>query len=1500
MAPAPRILRDDLGLAGDKEYKYYGELFDNIRGRVIDSTNPDPLNRSSLCAVISPGDYCSYTVVRVYVPKPQLAASGPASRSANETSVAIALAGSQSSLGSGTSSQGRDKLIYRYWVDGNAPSSDTNTGARSFNTNLNLNLDCNAHTVTVELRNGYPQVPNVNPVSKTVNVPACAKSVTIQGRVWYDEDRNGTQDGYIKRPFISCSGLDVGHVITLNTGQSAYLDGCDAAGATYQFTGLPLADYTITLGGLSGWHLLSTNPVTVTKAEFEAKNYVADVWFAVQKDAPPPPGSFTLSVSKDGTGSGTVTSAPAGINCGVTCSANFTDGTSVALTASAASGSTFGGWSGACSGTGGCSVTMNANKTATATFTKTGGGGSLEVTLTASPFSGTGTINSTLSASVNTASSSGTPVPPYTYSFDCTSDGTYEHVSAPTNSNPYSFSTCTYSSSSTAKVDVADSAGQRGSATTPITIGAPQPQGDTCPQNSSDPDNPYEAPRDKYSACVFSNTTLSPGSTSPLGVFDNQYAGYFEETPLAPPPSGRVRHDYGNGKPKCGTTGAPAPTNDCNGNDNFSIRWMGNFSFNRGQYRFTARADDGVRLYVDGTRIIDAWRDQPPTTYTADRALSAGYHAVQVEYYEKGGGAYIEFYWELLPCTTVVNGDKAVVTSDLGTVGTALNPGGIAWNAGDPIPREVALTMRNCGDTTWQAANHYRLGATNDVTIWGAGRVRMSSADSWGGTVSNKTPKDTVAPNESITFTFDVTAPSEDAVKNGRDSSGAKICTKQSGNTYNCNFRYQMLHEAVAWFPDIAAATVKVVIDPCSRSYPRDSWQACIYNKSPFNDFDAAFFHKEISDAVPKTNAYPAPPPRKIYHDWGESGPLGPATTNSGPPFYLTEETGNPVDDFSVRWRGKFKFDSAEYQFAACSDDGIRIYVDGEAASNRILEDWRPRACDDPSGSSGRVTANKVLAAGDHQIMVEYFESSGQAVIDVYWEKVTVLAPIADPTAAPFCSGSDSKATISWSEAGRGSAGYFVDIDNDNNWNNGFWNKNIPSGTLSTTAPDGFNGYNGPSGPMPPLQAGATYQVRIFYIATGEHSSTVSFKASTCTGTFTINVAPATRTITQGDATTYNVNVSCSGSFAGPVTNLNVTNLHTNTNPSFNPTSINCSGPGGNSTLTITTSAATQTGTKTLNVNGDGAGAGTQTGNADLTVNALEPPEEPCVNNCTPPPPTGGCSGTNCTNPPPGLGGQLGVAVSCEQILFAWQDRSDNEDGFHVWRAPSFGGTTLTYEGRTYSLLGTKGANVEYHLDTTALPDQSYWYAVTSYNAGGDSAADGLGPIFNTACAANLSLSDKVIDSVNGSPYVVGQSIKNGDTVRFRIIINNSGNTAAYDVYVDDTISSNLQYTGNPTIQRGSGSESGISVSQNGQNLIFDAGRNLGDKDADSQNWLVRFNVLVNSASSQAVDFMQNSAKIYYAKTNGGAQNQSVNVDTGLVPLRTGKAKIPSIKEIAP
>jgi len=79
-------------------------------------------------------------------------------------------------------------------------------------------------------------------------------------------------------------------------------------------------------------------------------------------------GPYSLTVWKQGAGSGEVSSSPAGISCGYSCEASFTAGTAVTLTATPDASSIFTGWSGDCSGTGSCQVTMDQARSVTATF----------------------------------------------------------------------------------------------------------------------------------------------------------------------------------------------------------------------------------------------------------------------------------------------------------------------------------------------------------------------------------------------------------------------------------------------------------------------------------------------------------------------------------------------------------------------------------------------------------------------------------------------------------------------------------------------------------------------------------------------------------------------------------------------------------------------------------------------------------------------------------------------------------------------------------------------------------------------------------------------------------------------------------------------------------------------------------------------------------------------------------------------------------------------------
>ena len=125
--------------------------------------------------------------------------------------------------------------------------------------------------------------------------------------------------------------------------------------ATVTLTVTPATDSTFT-----GWTGACTGTATTcTVILNQAQSVSAD--FA--------PAFKTLTLAKTGSGTGTITSSPAGIDCGTTCSADFPSDSQITLTASPATGSTFQGWFGACTGTATtCTVSLNQAKSVNAGF----------------------------------------------------------------------------------------------------------------------------------------------------------------------------------------------------------------------------------------------------------------------------------------------------------------------------------------------------------------------------------------------------------------------------------------------------------------------------------------------------------------------------------------------------------------------------------------------------------------------------------------------------------------------------------------------------------------------------------------------------------------------------------------------------------------------------------------------------------------------------------------------------------------------------------------------------------------------------------------------------------------------------------------------------------------------------------------------------------------------------------------------------------------------------
>lgn len=129
-------------------------------------------------------------------------------------------------------------------------------------------------------------------------------------------------------------------------------------------------------------------------------------------------------------------------------------------------------------------------------------------------------------------------------------------------------------------------------------------------------------------------TTQHTDSVWQVSYWNNQT---LSGTPLVQTTETDINWDWGMGGP----SGLPT--------DGFSARWSKYVDVAAGTYRFTATADDGVRVYVDNSLIINQWSDHPAQTFTADVALSAGHHQVVVEFYENSGFAVAKLTWGAKP-----------------------------------------------------------------------------------------------------------------------------------------------------------------------------------------------------------------------------------------------------------------------------------------------------------------------------------------------------------------------------------------------------------------------------------------------------------------------------------------------------------------------------------------------------------------------------------------------------------------------------------------------------------------------------------------------------------------------------------------------------------------------------------------------------------------------------------------------------------------------------------
>jgi len=433
-----------------------------------------------------------------------------------------------------------------------------------------------------------------------------------------------------------------------------------------------------------------------------------------------------------------------------------------------------------------------------------------------------------------------------------------------------------------------------------------------------------------YRAEYFPNTTLSgaPASTA------------CEEAPLA--------HDW--------ALGSPAGV----GPDNFSARWAGTFAFSAGAYTFTAVADDGIRVWVDGTPLIDEWRNQTATTFTAARTLTAGSHEVRIEWYDASGAAVAKLDW-------AADGGNAppvpqIATPAVGTtwrVGDQIAFSGSASDPEDgPLPASALsweMVLQHCPSAchthplqSWTGVSSGSIAAP-DHEYPSYLELRLTATDSAGrsSTVTRRLDPQTVALTidsrprgltSSLGSRTAVTPFTATVIVGSTTTLAAATPQTLNGGTYRFS----------SW-SDGGAQTHTVVAGATATYTAVYSLASCVAGR-----YRADYFagNRTLSGTPVLSRCELAP----LNRAWGTGGP----------------GSGVGTDNFSARWSGTFTFPGGSRTFTATSDDGVRVWLDGAL----IIDHW---------GGPGTSTATRTVPQGAHTVRVQYYEATGSASVKVTW-----------------------------------------------------------------------------------------------------------------------------------------------------------------------------------------------------------------------------------------------------------------------------------------------------------------------------------------------------------------------------------------------------------------------------------------------------------------------------------------------------------------------------------
>ncbi|MBX4187930.1 MAG: hypothetical protein KW793_02220 [Candidatus Doudnabacteria bacterium] len=243
---------------------------------------------------------------------------------------------------------------------------------------------------------------------------------------------------------------------------------------------------------------------------------------------------------------------------------------------------------------------------------------------------------------------------------------------------------------------------------------------------------------------------------------------------------------------------------------------------------------------------------------------------------------------------------------------------------------------------------------------------------------------------------------------------------------------------------------------------------------------------------------------------------------------------------------------------------------------------------------------------------------------------------------------------------------------------------------------------------------------------------------------------------------------------------------------------------------------------------------------------------------------------------------------TCGQLKLSWEDKSDNEIGFYVYRSEQENGGNLD----TYQKIATLPANTTTYSDKPAT-GKSYFYIVAAFSntPAAKAQSSPFKSDFNQVCSATISAEMSIIAVDGKQDFNV---IQDNDSITIQILIDNLGPAEGYITKITDQMSDTLKNPRNLTVTGLNSIVGSPAISGSYPDMAFNVS---GKKDVGGLKWVIRFDATVDIIDTIKMGEFSNCAVIHYFDDSG---TNSENVCMKQILANDTQSRAVDFKEVAP